>query len=50
MQNQPSKLIVLDPLSGKVTENPIDAGRLLMQRFYMIERAKGKVHPFIKQV
>ena len=41
MQNQPKGLIVIDKQGLTVTNNPIDTARLLMQRFYLIEKAKG---------
>ena len=41
MQNQPKSLICIDKNGLSVTQNPIDTARLLMQRFYLIEKAKG---------
>ena len=41
LQHQPKQLIVIDRKTGNVTRNPIDVGRKLMQRFYLIEKAKG---------
>ena len=41
MQNQPNELIVINAQDGKISRNPIDVGRRLMQRFYLIEKAKG---------
>jgi len=40
MQNQPKSLICIDKNGLSVTQNPIDTARLLMQRFYLIEKAK----------
>ena len=40
LQNQPSDLFVISPMTGKVDHNPVDLGRMLMQRFHMIERGK----------
>ena len=40
MQNQPADVFVLSPATGKITHNPVNLGRLLMQRFHMIEKGK----------
>ena len=42
MQNQPDQLIAIHPVTAEVKKNPFDIGRLLMQRFHLIEKAKGK--------
>ena len=41
MQYQPQELVVIDPNTGQTKKNPFDTGRLLMQRFHLIEKAKG---------
>ena len=43
MQNQPKSLICIDKNGLSVIQNPIDTARLLMQRFYLIEKAKGTI-------
>jgi len=40
MQNQPEELFVIAPESGEIERNPVNFGRLLMQRFHLIERGK----------
>jgi len=40
MQNQPDQLISIHPSTGEIKKNPFDTGRLLMQRFHLIEKAK----------
>ena len=40
MQNQPEDVFVVSPVTGKVSHNPVNLGRLLMQRFHMIEKGK----------
>ena len=41
MQNQPKQLIAINPITAEAKVNPFDTGRLLMQRFHLIEKAKG---------
>jgi diphthamide biosynthesis protein 2 len=40
LQNQPDEVFVIFPTDGKISENPVDLGRLLMQRFHLIEKGK----------
>ena len=50
MQYQPQELVVVHPNTGQVKKNPFDTGRLLMQRFHLIEKAKGTSRNFLNFV
>ena len=40
LQNQPKKFVSISSSTFETEENPVDVGRILMQRFYLIEKAK----------
>ena len=40
LQNQPKKFVSVSSDTFETEDNPVDVGRILMQRFYLIEKAK----------
>lgn len=40
LQNQPEKFVAIPSDTFEAEENPVNVGRILMQRFYLIEKAK----------